>query len=115
MTAQVNALAKPVLKEAKEGVLYVGKLERNAHGEVTYENSAVGDLVTLYVETSTGNNFKDDIKLNAATIGTPLLFAIPKDIFEKNLVPGATAKLRYTVSRAANVSVSPVLEVRLEF
>jgi hypothetical protein len=114
MNAQVKALAVPVLREAVEGVLNVGKLEGEAHGEVTYENSAVGDVVALHVETTTGNSFEDQITLNAATVGTLLIFAIPKDVFEKELVPGATASLRYSVTRASNISESPVLTVQLE-
>jgi hypothetical protein len=114
MNAQVKALAAPVLREAVKGVLYVGKLEGKAHGEVTYDNSAVGDVVTLHVETTTGNNFKDQTTLTAATVGKLLLFAIPKDVFEKKLVPGATASLRYSVTRASNISESPVLTVQLE-
>ncbi|WRH93170.1 hypothetical protein RCC30_03785 [Pseudomonas fluorescens] len=81
---------------------------------MTYDNSAVGDVVTLHVETTTGNNFKDQTTLTAATVGKLLLFAIPKDVFEKKLVPGATASLRYSVTRAGNISVSPVLTVQLE-
>ncbi|VVM47587.1 hypothetical protein [Pseudomonas fluorescens] len=114
MNAQVKALAAPVLREAVKGVLDVGKLGGKAHGEVTYENSAVGDVVALDVKTTTGNSFKDQITLTAATVGTLLPFAIPKDVFEKKLVPGATASLRYSVTRASNISDSPVLTVQLE-
>jgi len=113
MTAQVNALAKPVLKEAKDDVLYVGKLDGDAHGLVTYENSVVGDVVTLYVKPSSGNDFETHFILTSTT-SMPVIFVIPKTIFEKNLVPGANAKLHYSVTRASNVSASPVLTVRLE-
>lgn len=115
MTAQANALAKPVLKEAKDDVLFVGKLEGVAHGLVTYENSGVGDVVALHVKTSTGNSFKDEIRLTAITVGKPLVFAIPKDVFEKKLVPGATADLDYVVTRVAQVPEhSETLQVHLE-
>ncbi|ANI52587.1 hypothetical protein PDR5_08570 [Pseudomonas sp. DR 5-09] len=44
-----------------------------------------------------------------------MIFAIPKDVFEKKLVPGAKAELHYTVTRFnGNAESSPLLTVQLE-
>ena len=116
MTAQVKTLAAPVLKEAVKDVLHVGKLEEHATGVVPpYLNSAAGDKVALHVKTSTGNSFEEHITVTAAGAGKPIVFAIPKDVFEKKLVPGATAKLHYVVTAVAHPPAeSAPLTVRLE-
>ncbi|RON65108.1 hypothetical protein [Pseudomonas fluorescens] len=116
MTAQVKALAAPELKEAEHGVLHVGKLEGPATGLVhTYPNQAERDVVTLSVKTSTGNSFEADTVVTAAGVGKPVTFAIPKDVFEKKLVPGASVKLYCTVTDdAGNSSASPSLTVQLK-
>lgn len=114
MTAQVNALAAPELKEAEDGVLHVGKLKEHATALVhTYPKQAEGEVVTLSVKTSTGNSFDVDTVVTAAGVGKPLTFAIPKDIFEKNLVPGASAKLHY-VKKGEISEHSDTLQVTLE-
>jgi hypothetical protein len=44
-----------------------------------------------------------------------MVFAIPKETFEKGLVPDATAKLRYRVTSASgNQADSPDLVVQLK-
>ncbi|VVP77334.1 hypothetical protein PS925_00141 [Pseudomonas fluorescens] len=116
MTAQVKALAAPQLKEAVNGVLHVGKLEGNAHGLVSpYQYQTTGDVVALHVKTSTGNSFEEQTIVTEAGVGRPLTFAIPKDVFEKKLVPQATAELHYIVKRVGqNPETSNVLKVHLE-
>ena len=115
MTAQLNALAAPQLKEAVNGVLHVGKLEGNAHGLVLpYQNQTACDVVALHVKTSNGNSFEKQTVVTPAGVGKPLTFAIPKDVFEKELVPQATAELHYTITnRAGNSVASQSLTVQL--
>ena len=116
MTAQVKALATPVLKEAVNGVLHVGKLEGSAHAVVPPPPGlAVGDLVSLRVATSMGNDFQERIVVTAAEIGKPLTIAIPKHVFEKNLVSDASAKIDYSVTKMSQPpETSPTLTVKLE-
>nr|WP_315446837.1 hypothetical protein [uncultured Pseudomonas sp.] len=116
MTAQVKALAAPQLKEAENGVLHVHKLEGHATVLVdTYTNQTVGDIVKIQITTSTGNSFGEQKVVTAAQVGKPLTFAIPKDVFEKNLVQDATAKLHYVVTAVAHQPAeSAPLTVHLE-
>ena len=116
MTAQVKTLPHPGLKEAVNGVLHVGKLEGKAHGVVPpYDNARERDSVVFTVQTSTGNTWSDQIILNNLTVGKPVIFSIPKETFEKNLVPDATAKLRYRVTTASgNQADSADLGVQLK-
>lgn len=116
MTAQVKALAAPQLEEAVEGVLHVGELKGNAHGLVSpYQYLATGDVVALHVKTSTGNSFEAQTVVTEAGVGQPLTFAIPKDVFEKQLVLEATAELHFIVKRVGqNPETSNVLKVHLE-
>ncbi|WP_447788330.1 hypothetical protein [Pseudomonas farris] len=116
MTAQQKVLAKPVLKEATQGVLYVSQLMGPAHGIVApYPNATVGDKVEFTVQTSTGNSWSYMITLIQAMIGSPIVFAIPKDIFEKSLTPDATARLQYSVTSASGpTDHSSDLLVKLE-
>lgn len=116
MTAQQKVLSAPGLKEAENGVLHVDKLKDAAHGVVPpYANMAVGQKVELSVQTSYGDPWSASILLTAEMVGLPITFAIPKDVFEKKLVPGATAKLHYSVTdHSGNAVVSPVLTVKVE-
>ena len=116
MTAHVKVLAAPELQEAVNGVLHVGKLQEKAHGVVNaYANQAAGDVVALHVKTSTGNSFETEITVTDLQAGKPLVLAVPKDVFEKKLVPKATAELHYTVARAGqNLGSSDMLRVKLE-
>lgn len=116
MTAQVKALPAPKLKEAPEGVLHVGELIGNAHGLVSpYPNQVIDDVVALHVKTSTGNSFEHQTVVTEAEVGKPLTFAISKDVFERDLIPQATAELYYLVTRAGqHLGTSAVLKVRLE-
>lgn len=102
MTAQQQVLAPPVLKEAVNGVLYVGQLGPVAHGRVEpYLDATEGDKVEFTVQTSTGNSWKDTIVLTKLIIGRSIDFAIPKATFAEKLKPGATATLHYTITRAS--------------
>ena len=116
MTAQQKALEAPMLKEAVEGVLYVHNLIDPAHGVVwPYPYAAPGDNVEFTVQTSTGNTWVDSITLTQASVGYPVMFAIPKVTFEKGLAPDATAKLRYKVTNVAgNPADSADLVVQLK-
>ncbi|WLG51746.1 hypothetical protein [Pseudomonas sp. FP1742] len=115
MTAQQQVLAPPVLKEAINGVLYVGQLTGPvAHGSVApYLNATEGDKVEFTVQTSTGNSWDRTITLT--TIGSPIDFAIPKATFAEKLKPGATATatLNYTITRASGDSV-PSLDLTVQ-
>lgn len=76
---------------------------------------AAGQKVEFKVQTSYGNHWSYSIALTAAMVGLPITFAIPKHVFEKNLVPSATAKLHYSVKDdSRNAVVSPVLVVQVE-
>jgi len=115
MTAQVKTLVAPELEEAKNGVLKVSELKEAAHGVVPpYQQAAAGDRITLHVETSTGNKWEGSHVLTAAEVGKQVSFAIPKSVFEKHLVPGANAKLHYTITQNGNSLMSPSLTVQLE-
>ena len=116
MTAQQKVLSSPELKEAVKGVLYVHNLVGPAHGIVPpYADMKVGQKVEFTVQTSYGDNWRESILVTAAMVGLPITFAIPKDVFEKNLVPGATAKLNYSVTEASgNPTLSPDLVVKVE-
>lgn len=116
MTAQQKALVAPVLKEAVEGVLYVHNLIDPAHGVVwPYPYAAAGDNVEFTVQTSTGNTWQGQLVLTAGDAGKPIVFKIPKHVFEKNLKPGATADLHYVVIRIGQTSEqSVVLKVQIE-
>lgn len=116
MTAQVKTLVALILKEAENGVLFLSKLKGDAHGDVPpYQQAVAGDVITMKVETSTGNKWEARHTLTAAEVGKSVIFAIPKDVFEKKLVPGARAELHYTVTiNNGNASSSPLLKVQLE-
>jgi len=116
MTAQVKNLATPTLKEAENGVLHVGKLQGDAHGHVPPNpNFAFGDTITFVVETSTGNTNEQLHVLTPAELGRTVVISIPKDVFEENLKPGATAELFYTWARHDQTSeTSPHLKLKLE-
>lgn len=116
MTAQVKAFVAPDLREAVNGVLHLSQLQGDAHGVVPpYPQANQGDMITLQVETTTGNKWEARHVLTAAELGKSVIFAIPKDVFEKKLVPGARAELHYTVTRNnGNAESSPLLTVQLE-
>ncbi|WLI11846.1 MULTISPECIES: hypothetical protein [Pseudomonas] len=116
MTAQLKTLSAPQLREAIKSVLFVDNLIDPAHGEVPpYANATVGDKVEFTVQTSTGNSWTHLIILTQALVGSLIVFDIPKNIFEKNLTPDATATLRYSVTSASgNTALSPDLLVKLE-
>ena len=116
MTAQVKALAAPDLKEAKKGVLKVSELKEVAHGVVPpYHRASQGDMIIMQVKTSTGNEWEARHALTEAEVEKPVIFDIPRDVFEIRIVPGATAELRYTVIRmSAAPETSPPLTLKLE-
>ncbi len=116
MTAQQKVLSAPTLKEAVNQVLKVSDLKDDAHGVVSpYANMAVGQKIELKVQTSYGNQWSAAHVVTAAEAGKPITFAIPKHIFEKNLVAGATAKLNYSVAeQSGSVAHSPDLVVKVE-
>ena len=116
MTAHAKALAAPSLREAENGKLYVGKLTGAAHGEVLpYPNASVGDHITFHVVTTSGNTREDHQILTEPEVGKPIIFLIPKDVFEKKLIPEATADLHYIVTRFNQVpEKSPSLRIKLE-
>lgn len=116
MTAQVKNLATPTLEEAENGVLHIGKLQGNAHGNVpSNPNFAAGDRITFFVTTSTGNKWDYLHALTAAELGRPVVLAIPKAVFEKNLKPDATAELFYTWTKHDQASeASAHLKLKLE-
>lgn len=115
MTAQQQVLLPPELPDASKGVLYVQNLKDPVEGLVAqYANATANDKVEFVVTTSTGNNWVDSITLTTGFV-FPFVFAIPKATFAKNLVSGATATLRYTITTASgNSVVSPVLTVYLK-
>ena len=115
MTAQQKILSAPVLPDASNGVLYVHNLKDPVKGLVNqYENAAANDKIEFVVTTSTGNNWVGSFILGSGAV-FPIVFAIPKATFEKDLVLPASATLHYTIINASgNQVVSPVLTVRLE-
>lgn len=116
MTAQAKAFAAPSLREAEDGKLYVGELTGAAHGEVPlYLHASVGDGITFHVVTTSGNTWNDHHVLTAPEVGKPIIFLIPKDVFEKKLILEATADLHYIVTRFNQVpEKSPSLRIKLE-
>ncbi|MFP0197386.1 hypothetical protein ACKJSM_19720 [Pseudomonas sp. PHC1] len=87
-----------------------------AHGVVPpFPQAAVGDRITMHVQTSTGNEWANSHVLTTVEMGDPVIFVISKDVFEKKLVPGAKADLHYTVTRNnGSAESSPLLTVQLE-
>jgi hypothetical protein len=116
MTAQMKALVAPLLREAEDGKLYVGKLTGAAHGEVPPPpHASVGDRITFDVVTTSGNTWQDHHVLTAPELGKPIIFLIPKDVFEKKLTPKATADLHYIVAHLNKPpEKSPTLHLKLE-
>ena len=116
MTAQVKTLAAPTLKETENGVLFLSKLKGDAHGDVPpYQQAAAGDRITLHVKTSTGNKWEGSHVLTAPEVGKPTIFSIPKSVFEKQLVPRASADLHYNITPIGGApQQSPTLRVQLE-
>lgn len=114
MTAQAKALEAPTLKEASENVLDLSKLKDFAHGQVDgLPNVTPGDMISLQVNTSTGNSWTE--KKLVTAVPAVLEFLIPKKTFAENFAQGAKAKLYYTLTRAGqNSEVSPTLEVALK-
>ncbi|WP_448091864.1 hypothetical protein [Pseudomonas lini] len=114
MTAQQLVLPHALLQEAVGDELYVSKLKGDAHAVIPpYENARVGDVVVCRVETSTGNEWHDTYVLTEALF--PLVFVVPKAVFEKNLVPKATAKLGYSVRRTGKPEEqSPIALIHLK-
>lgn len=119
MNVQVKALAPPRLREAIEHngefTLYVHNLVDPAHGEVqSYPNVSKGDKITFKVSTSTGNEYSWELAVGSPA-DAPFVFEIPKKIFAEKLVPGATAKLSYSVQTSSgNTAESPELRVYLK-
>lgn len=117
MTAQQKVLAALRLKEATpEGVLKLSGFTGPAHGEIApYANMTAGDEIESTVLTSTGNSEIYKTIVTHAMVGRSTIVQIRREVFEKNLVPGATAKLRYSVTSASgNTAHSPDLVVKLE-
>jgi hypothetical protein len=116
MNTKVNVLLAPKIKEAVGDKLSVGKLENVASGVVpVYSEARAGDVITFDVVTSTGNDFQSQHVLNSSEVGHPVLIQIPKDVFSKGLVQGATADISYTVSQSGTAPrTSLVLKLHLE-
>ncbi|MFJ7316291.1 hypothetical protein ACIQVE_26795 [Pseudomonas sp. NPDC098747] len=120
MTARVNALAAPALREAltHDGkfTLYVHNLIDPAHGEVpAYANANAGDLVKFLIETSTGNTWCAEHALTEPERHKPVVFAVSKAFFENETIPGTTTELRYTITNVnGDSAMSPSLTVHLE-
>lgn len=92
-----TTLLPPALLDAENGVLKVSSLDKVANGSVDgYDNAQTGDAITLKVKTSTGNAWEYRFTLTTEPLW-PLVFAIPKEVFAKSLVPKATAELFYIV------------------
>lgn len=119
MNVQVKALAAPRLREAIEHngefTLYVHNLVDPAHGEVqSYPNASKGDKITFKVSTSTGNKYSWELDVKSPA-DAPFVFKIPKNVFAEKLVPGANAKLSYSVQTSSgNTAQSAELLVYLE-
>ncbi|MCF4994172.1 hypothetical protein GIW70_11535 [Pseudomonas syringae] len=110
MSATQTILPAPILQEALDNVLHVGQLEGPAHAQVMVMPSAVtGATVDLSVKTSTGNEWQGSTVV--VQVPGTLNFKVPKDVFEKGLTPGASAKLRYTLTNPGN---SPVVSQELK-
>ncbi|HJR29687.1 MAG TPA: hypothetical protein VJ889_13335 [Pseudomonas sp.] len=116
MTAQQKVLPALRLQEAIQGVLELSKFKGPAHGEIaSYANMAEGDEIKVWVQTSTGNSETYLTVVTQAMVGHPTVLKIRREVFEKNLVPGATAKLGYKVIPVAgNPASSPDLVVKVE-
>lgn len=116
MNTKVNVLLAPKIEEAVGDKLSVGKLVNEATGVVPlYSGAGAGDVITLNVVTSTGNNFEYQHALTGPEVGHPISIKIPKDIFSKDLVQGATADVSYTVRQSGTPSrTSLVLKLHLE-
>ncbi|EUB71395.1 hypothetical protein PMI27_004962 [Pseudomonas sp. GM41(2012)] len=116
MTAQMKTLPAPMLPDAVGDVLYVHNLPDPTPGEVPpNQNAATGDKVEFKVKTSTDNTWQGQLVLTAGDTGQPIVFKIPKHVFEKNLKPGATADLHYVVTRIGQTpEQSAALKVQLE-
>lgn len=116
MNTKVNVPLAPKIEEAVGDRLSVGKLENVATGIVpVYSEARVGDVITLNVVTSTGNNFHGQHALTDPEVGRPILILIPEGIFSKGLVQGATADVSYTVRQSGTPSrTSLVLKLHLE-
>lgn len=116
MNTKVNVLLAPIIEEAVGDRLSVGKLEYVATGVVpVYSEARAGDVIRLNVVTSTGNNFHSQHVLTGSEVGEPILIQIPKDVFLKGLVQGATADISYTVSQLGTAPrTSLVLKLHLE-
>ena len=116
MNTKVNVLLAPIIEEAVGDRLSVGKLEYVATGVVpVYSEARAGDVIRLNVVTSTGNNFDAQHVLTGSEVGLPIVMLIPKDVFSKGLVQGATADVSYTVSQSGTASrTSLVLKLHLE-
>ncbi|WP_435034804.1 hypothetical protein [Pseudomonas neuropathica] len=66
------------------------------------------------VSTSTGNEYSRELAVGSPA-DAPFVFEIPKKIFAEKLVPGATAKLSYSVQTSSgNTAQSAELLVYLE-
>lgn len=115
MTAQQSVVAAPDLVEAVNGVAYIKKLSDPTPASVSqYTEAAIGDVIEMLVSTSTGSNWNSQRVLIQPLF--PVIFDIPKSTFTNNLVSGATANLRYRITKVGspNVVTSPTLTVRLE-
>ncbi|PNA05003.1 MULTISPECIES: hypothetical protein [unclassified Pseudomonas] len=115
MTAQVKTWAAPGLEESENGVLHVGKLKEDAHGVVPpNQQAAAGDTITMHVKTSTGNKWDKSRLLTAAEVGKPVIYKIPKAVFEEGLVTDASADLDYRITKNGGApQQSPTLRVKL--
>lgn len=116
MNTKVNVLLAPKIEEAVGDKLSVGKLVNVATGIVpVYSGAKTDDVITLTVNTSTGNNFHAQHALTGPGVGLPISFLIPEGIFSKGLVQGATADVSYTVSQSGTPDrASLVLKLHLE-
>ncbi|WP_205891221.1 hypothetical protein, partial [Pseudomonas frederiksbergensis] len=99
-----------------QGVLKLSTFAGPAHADISpYPKMAAGDVIETWVQTSTGNSCTYKTPVTQAMVGYPTVVEILRAVFEKDLVPGATAKLGYTVFPAAGTpTVAPDLVVKVE-
>jgi hypothetical protein len=109
-----NPVAAPVVKEALGGVLNVSSLVGGATAQIhaTPPVFSKDSEVELITTTSTGNSWNVSVKLTNVPFILNVL--VPKEVFEKNLVPGATATLQYTIKTNGSSVASERLELTLE-
>lgn len=109
-------LPPPGLKEAPNGVLYVGKLIEFANGLVPLpETTKQGDEVTLTLSNSKNAwQWSNSVILPSPPHDQQLEIKIPKAPFEAMLDAGTGAILEYSIKRSGITMSSSPLNIELE-